>query len=779
MKRRDFILTTAAGATASVVLKGCGNKEEKLIPLLVSEETLIPGVQTWTAGVCRQCSAGCGIIVKTMPGEMETQVNGEQVRVSLQQAKKIEGNPDFPVNRGKLCARGQAGLQVLYNPDRIKGPLKLTGARGSGQYQPISWDEAIATLASKLRELRDRGDAHTTLFLNGRLPHQARIIVERFMQAFGSPNSITHELFSDQVLRSANRLTAGHEALAAYDLENANYLISFGATFLETFGSPARYNLGFGHMRQGRPGQRAKFIQVEPRLSLTAANADEWVPVKPGTEGALALALAHVIIQEQLYDKNFIAQSTTKFEDFKNLVLQNYSPETVAPLTEVPAERIKRIAREFAKHQPALAIGGDAAGAHSSGLAAMTAVNALNALVGNYGKPGGIYFDPEPPLAPLPAIKRDAVAERGLNQPPLVAPPAALPALSERLFSRSPYPVNAVLLYETNPVFTAPAAARVKEALEQAPFVASFSSFMDETTKLADLILPDHTALESWIGDVPEPGVGIPVVAVAQPVVKPLYETRSTPDVLMQLAKQLGGGVAEAFPYDSFSDSLKASCQGIFQAKRGSVVADDFDTFWGTLIEKGGWWDSEYKPAVKFSTPSGKFEFASAASSSSSVAETSGQQEYPFYFHPYQSLAFSDGRGANQPWLQEMPDPMTTACWGSWVEINPKTAEGLGLKENDLVWIESPHGRIQAPVVLYPGTRPDTINMPVGQGHEAYGRYAENRGANPIKILAPLVEPRSGQLAWAATRVKLTTAGGSARLVKIGFDRQHSEAERK
>jgi molybdopterin-containing oxidoreductase family iron-sulfur binding subunit len=147
--------------------------------------------------------------------------------------------------------------------------------------------------------------------------------------------------------------------------------------------------------------------------------------------------------------------------------------------------------------------------------------------------------------------------------------------------------------------------------------------------------------------------------------------------------------------------------------------------------------------------------------------------------HLYQSLAFSDGRGANQPWLQEMPDPMTTVCWGSWVEINPKTAERLGLKENDLVWVESPHGKIQAPVLLYAGARPDTINMPVGQGHEAYGRYAERRGANPIKILAPLVESGSGQLAWAATRVKLSKAEGSGRLVKFGFDRQHTEAEKR
>jgi anaerobic selenocysteine-containing dehydrogenase len=775
MKRRDFLIRTAAGATATVVLESCGHQEEELIPMLVSEQDLTPGAQVWVASLCRQCPAGCGITVKTMQGETTKLVKGSPMRQSVMQAKKIEGNPAFPLNQGRLCARGQAGLQVLYNPDRIKTPLKLVGSRGSEQYQPISWEEAIGTLAAKLKELRQHEEPQSLLCLTGRLHGHTRKVVQRFMEAFGSPNHVTHELFSDAVLRRANLLNVGHNALPAYDLENVNYLISFSAAYLETFLSPVRYSLGFGHLRQGRPGRRAKVVQVEPRMSLTAAKADEWLPAKPGTEGVVAMGLAHVIIQEGLYDKESVARSTTGFEDFKALVLQKYQPETVAQITDVPAERLKRIAREFARHQPGLAIGGDAAAAHPHGLFTLMAVHALNALVGNFGRTGGIQFSPDPPLSPLPPAKPDKIAQLGLSQPPLAEPTGSLSELTKRLRSGSPYPIKVILLADTNPVFSSPDLGRLRQIADPSPFVVSFSSFMDESTKLADLILPDHTYLESWWDETPDPGVGFPAVGIAQPVVKPIYDTRSTPDVLMQVAKEIGGAVAEAFPWADFTEVLKHGFKGLFEAKRGSVVVEDFDSFWEQVLAKGGWWDPTNTPAFKFKTPSGKFEFKTI--NEPVFAPTDVAQEFPFFLHLYQSLAFSDGRGANQPWLQEMPDPMTTVCWGSWVEINPRTAETLGVQDNDLVWIGSPLGQIEVPVLIFPGARPDTINMPVGQGHEAYGRYAQDRGANPVKILAPLVESQTGAVAYAATKVKVYKAERMGRMVTVGYLRQHSKSE--
>lgn len=785
MKRREFLIATTLGAGSTVLLESCGHHEERLIPLLISEEQLIPGAEQWTAGVCRQCAAGCGILVRTMAGQRETTVNGERVRLSVRQAKKIEGNPDHPLNRGRLCARGQAALQVLYNPDRVKTPLKRVGPRGSGHFQATSWDEALELVTARLKELRQQNEPHALLFLTGMLQGLTATVIERFLHAFGSPNLIRHDVFSPDPVREANRLTMGYDAYPALDLERTNYLLSFGAGFLETFLSPVRYSRGLGHMRQGRPGHRGKVVHVEPRFSLTAANADEWVPVKPGTEGALALAMAYVIVQEELYDKEFVSRSSEGFEEFRRFVEENYHPDRVASLTDITAARIRRIAREFATHRPALALAGDVATAHTNGLFTAVAVTALNALVGAIGTPGGIFFDPPPPLRPLPPATLDDVARQGLARVPLGGAPRSALTLSEQLLSSQPYPIRVAFIYETNPVFTLPEAARTKEALDRIPFIVSFSPFLDETAVLADLILPDHAPLESWTDALPLSGTGRAVFGIGQPIVQPLYDTRSTPEVLIQLAKALGGSVAASFPWDSYSDVLKTVAHGLFAAGRGSIVAEDFDTFWDHLVTKGGWWDDAVASPLAFRTPSGKFEFVIGRRGSGiPEGETEPQfagneSEYPFYLIVYPSVAFGDGRGSNQPWLQEMPDPMTMACWGSWVEINPKTAQRLGIKENDLVWIESPHGKIQAPVLLYPGARPDTLHIPAGQGHEAYGRYAQHRGVNPIKILAPLRERHTGSLAWAATRVRVSKADGSKRIVKVGFDRRHTESERR
>ncbi len=779
MKRREFLITTTLGAGATVVLQGCGHREERLIPLLVSEEQLVPGAQYWTASVCRQCPAGCGIVVKTMLGEATTTVDGQTVRVKRRQAKKIEGNPDHPLNRGRLCARGQAGLQVLYNPDRLQGPLRRTGPRGSDQYVEITWEEAIRLLVERLQGLRQRHQAHALVFLTGRLSKHTRLLVERFMRAYGSPNHITYELFDDAVERRANELTMGREALATYDLARARYVLSFSAPFLETWRSPVYYSLGFGSMRQGRPGVRGKLVHVEPRFSLTAASADEWLPINPGTEGTLAMGLAGIIIEENLFDRAFIERHTRGFQAFRQLAREEYPPERVSEITAIPAETIVRLAREFAQHRPSLALGGGAAAAHTNGLFNLIAIQALNALVGNLGRPGGLSFTPDPPFQEFPPVPETPQTRESLRQPRLdrVDGATSIPALIERWRSGQPYAVDTLFLYEVNPLFTLPPALGVREALQKIPFIVSFSSFKDESAAWADLILPDHTYLESWWDEVPEPGAGQPAVGLAQPVVKPLYNTRLTSDVLLHVARTIGDDMRAALPWERFEDFLKEAYRGLHRAVG---EGGDFEHFWEEVLKNGGWWmpDDQRSSLTDHPEPQ-TFDFSPALSHRRQPTFAGDERAYPFHLHIYPSIAFFDGRGANQPWLQEMPDPMTTVAWGSWVEIHPRTAEQLGVSEGDWVWIESPHGRIQAPVVLFPGARPDTVNIPVGQGHQAYGRYAKDRGANPVRLLTPLMEPVSGGLAWAATRVKVSKAPDRGRLVTVGYTRVHTEAERR
>jgi anaerobic selenocysteine-containing dehydrogenase len=740
MDRRNFLKISAVGS-ATAALDACGKPEHQLIRF-IPEEELVPGVAQWKPGVCMQCAAGCGLQVRVMEGEAEVTRHGQLGLLSMGLAKKLEGNPAHPVNRGKLCAWGQAGLQVTYNPDRIRFPLRRSGARGSGEYQEISWEEAIKELASHLPQSKPPGKPSPVAFLTEPLRDHRGVLIERFLDAIGALPAVKSEFFEQTVLRRANELSFGHHQLPTFDLANANYVISFGADFLGTWNSPVGQNVGYGTMRQGRPGLRGKFVQVEARMSQTGANADEWVYARPGTEGLLALGLAHVILKGNLRPAAAAGQAGAQIEGWLK-GLPDYAPEVVAKLTGVEAAKIERLAREMTAHSPAVVLIGGAPLAQTNGLANALAANALNALLGSVGKPGGVFFTPQPPMPDLGARKEGA----------------SVAQLCESILKRSS-PVETLLVYNTNPVFASPSAWRVREALEKVPFIASFGSFVDETSILADLILPDHSYLESWVDNIPESGTTQAVASLAPPAMNPLHHTRAMPDVLLDVAHQLGGKVAKALPWETYQDMLQAAFDSL-RSRPGSISAKSADDFWSEVQEKGGWWS-----AGSSSMRAGK---ASSAAVKVSEPQFDGAaQEYPFNFLPYASLQFGDGRHANLPWMQEMPDAISTAMWSTWLEINPQTAERMGIKQGELLEVASRHGKLQAPALLAPGIAPDVVAMPVGQGHENYGRYASQRGANPIKILAPQTEAETGALAWASTRVKITRLGKPGRLILFG-----------
>lgn len=741
MDRRNFLKISAVGS-ATAALDACGKPERQLIRF-IPEEELVPGVAQWKPGVCTQCAAGCGLQVRVMEGEAEVTRHGQLGLLSMGLAKKLEGNPEHPVNRGKLCAWGQAGLQVTYNPDRIRFPLRRTGAPGSGEYEQISWEEAVKELASHLPQSKSPGKPSPVAFLIEPLLDHRGVLIERFLEAIGAPPAVKFEFFEQKVLRRANELSFGHHQLPTFDLANANYVVSFGADFLGTWNSPVAQNVGYGTMRQGRAGMRGKFVQVESRMSQTGANADEWVYAKPGTEGVLALGLAYVMLKEKLRSADAAGKAGQQIAGWGK-GLADYTPEAVAKLTGVEGRRIERLAREMAAHAPAVVLIGGAPLAQTNGLANALAANALNALLGSVGKPGGVFFTPRPPMADLAAEKEGV----------------SVAALCESILKGSS-PVDALLLYNANPVFASPAAWRVREALEKVSFIASFGSFVDETSILADLILPDHSYLESWVDNIPESGTTQAVASLAPPAMNPLHHTRAMPDVLLEAAHQLGGNAAKALPWKTYEDMLQSAFEPL-RNHPGSTSEKSADDFWNEVQEKGGWWGTGSARAsraskklaapIKVSPP----QFDAAA------------EEYPFNFLPYASLQFGDGRHANLPWMQEMPDAISTAMWSSWVEINPQTAEKLGIKQGDLLEVASQHGKLQAPALVAPGIAPDAVAMPVGQGHENYGRYASHRGANPIRILAPQAEAETGALAWASTRVKITRLGEQGKLILFG-----------
>ena len=336
MERRNFF-KIAALTGAAAALDSCGRPEQQLIRF-VPDETLIPGIATWKPSICTLCPAGCGLIVRVMQGEAEVVRKGQLGIVKMGLAKKLEGNPQHPVNRGKLCARGQAGLQVVYHPDRLRGPLKRTGERGSGTFQEISWDDAMKELGAQLSSLHSSGGAGSLAFLTSPLRGQRRELIDRFLKAYGAPASIAYEALDDAVLRQANLLSFGWPELPTLDLARADYVLSFGADFLGTWNSPVSQSIGYGEMRQGRSGHRGKFVQVESRMSQTGANADEWVPCRPGTEGVLALGIAHAILSGKLSSHDTRSRAGLLIAGWAE-GLPDYSPEMVEKQPAFPPRR--------------------------------------------------------------------------------------------------------------------------------------------------------------------------------------------------------------------------------------------------------------------------------------------------------------------------------------------------------------------------------------------------------------------------------------------------------
>ncbi len=793
LSRRDFIKITAAGGATTAL----GSVWARQFFEAAADTETPSYTQQWVSTICLMCPGGCGILVRT--------VNGRAV--------KIEGDPLHPVNSGKVCPKAAASMQVLYDPDRLRGPMRQMGERGSGNWQPIDWDEAIQLIAKRMTAIRADPGPHTAALMSGRVRGQMDGLIDRFLSAFGSPNHIRHDSLSIDGERIGNELVFGHREQLAYDWDNCNYVLSFGRAFLEASRPTVRQIRAFGAMRRDRPNRRAKFVQIDTRFSITAAKADEWVPIRPGSDGALALGLANVIIAEELYDSAFIQEHTFGFEDwtdadgvmhegFRSLVLRDYHPVQVESITGVPADTIVQLAREFATTQPGIATGGRGAAMQTNGVYNWMAIQTLNALVGSIEVPGGVMVQNHPPYASWPELPVDSIAGAGLAKPridnagthhhPLAH--SVYQSLPKHILSGDPYPLSALFLYYTNPLFSSPDVRSFYEAIREVPFVVSFSPFLDDSSAFADLILPDHTFLERMQDDEIEPSLGYAVLGLRKPAVTPLFDTRDTGDVLIQIAQAMGGNMAAAFPWVDFAQVVQYRLSGLWASERGSIRATNFTHFWKELSSRSVWHDAPYSFGQwgrVFTTPSGKFEFFSQTLRARLEELSSAQgwndwldelgisarsdelflphfeeprfvgdeEEYPFYLNTYKLMTHAEGRGANAPWLQEKLGLHVKRSWKVWIEINPEVAARLKIVDDDWVWVESPHGeRIKLQAVLYPGARPDTVNIPFEQGHRAYGRWANDRGENPNWIIVDESDRLAGTAAWFATRVKVYKA---------------------
>ena len=737
ISRRKFIqLTVISGAVAA---SGCevrplsrynpglyraevtgqyGGYDNRVYPYLNQPDGFIDGVPQYFATVCQMCPAGCGLLVRTMGGR----------------ALKIEGNPAHPVSQGGSCARGQAALQHLYNPDRLRVPA-LHDKRG-GTFKrdrdndanppdgrrtvtevtatPTDWETAIGRVVKGLQS----ASGHVAILADAQeFSHSPTLMgtLKEFAAATGA-TVFSYSLLDDAPWRAAAQAVYGHDQVPAYQLEQADVIVSFGGDFLEAWPSPVYYNRQFGEFRQGTrrtQGEHGRFFYVGPRMSMTAAKSDVWLPCNPGTEAIVASAISAALGGKGIP----MAQAAS-----------------ASGLTEAQIQNVADAMRKAGTR--AVAVAGNGLMNSANATAAFTAVESLN--VQTASQCVGFGTAALPPVAP----GAGGTGFKGVQHLVQAMQAGQVGAL--------------LILGQPNPVFTLPTATGFTEALTGVQFVAAMTPFEDETTTHADVVLPTRTFLEDW-GDHVPPVIppGVQMATLRQPIIdpqfvgghgqvqdhlafKPWMDTRPLSGLLTDIAGRMGKKLTDA----DGRTAVRRTWSGIGQADLAADTTENDQTWVGALATGGAWKAGAAAPI------GGR---ASVAVPTVPIAPPTGS----FALHLYPNIYNHDGRHANLGWMQENPDPMTMAVWNSWVEINMDIAHAHGIRTGDIVRISSAHGFVDVPAVPYPGLHPQAVAMPIGQGHEVYGRNAAGRGQNPLAILDPTADTQTGALAYGATTVTI------------------------
>ena len=688
LDRRDFLKLVGVGAGAAAAA-GCSEKVEKLIPYVVQPEEITPGVPVYYASTCRECPAACGLHVKTREGR----------------PIKLEGNPEHPVNQGKLCARGQAGIGRTYHPDRFQQPMR----RGAdGTLQPISWKDAVAELAAEIGRAPGK-----TWLLGGEVGPALSGLLDQFVTAVGAGGRTVYEPFAPEALRGATRALFGVASVPVFDLSEADLVVDLGSDFLESGLSPTEHARQLAAARDvaAHPGGGARLVSVGPRLSMTTSNADEWIAARPGSEGILALALARVAIENGAGGPEHRALLAG--------LLAGFDAAGAAQKADVSAETIQRLGAALARAKRPVVLPPGVALSSRRAVDTTAAVLLLNHVLGAIGR------DVQVP----PASEGRKPSYRDTL------------ALAEAMEAGS---VAVLLIHDANPVYSIPKSAGFEKALAKVKLTVSFSAIPDETTEKANLILPDHTPLESWGDASPRPGVR----SLIQPTIRPLYDTQALGDTLLAVGREVGAAAAGALPAGSFRSVLEAAWAG-----------ENFRA----ALQRGGTFAP--LPALPVSLAPAALEVV--------APKLTGDGSHVLVAFPHGFLY--DGRGANLGWLQEIPDAVTKIAWSSWLEISPKSAEALGVEDGDFVAIETSAGRVEAQAYVRGGLRDDVVAMPIGQGHTV-GWYASRasdgqtgpRGANVLDALQAGVD-ESGGRAWLTEKATLSSTGATRRLALLQF----------
>ena len=720
ISRRSFL--KVLGATSATALTACAkDAAEKVIPYAKGETESIPGVSVWYSSTCTECSAGCGITVRTREGR----------------SVKVEGNPLHPVNRGGLCGLGQASLQDLYDPDRIRQPMKRSvSSSGKSVFKPITWEEAYAEIAKALSDSSKEAGFISESFGGGALDE----LVESWSKAL-KVEHVVYNSMEPTAWARATELVFGQRGLPQLDFEKPDVVLNFGADFLETWISPCEYAKSWANGR--RKEKPTRVIHVEPRGSLTAANADHWFTVKPGSESAVAFGILKAVIDSGKTGGLSAGQAA----QLKQLTSE-FSIDAVSAQSGISKERLEQTVKFLVEAKSSLVVAGGTLSMSENGLALCVAAQLLNVVLGNVGT----TFD----------VSKLRAAESSVSK---------LDALIKKMNDKK---LGVLFVHKANPAFSLPADFNFAYAVKYVPLVVSFSSQLDESASNAHLLLPAHTGLESW-GDLnPLPGV----YSLVQPTMTPVFDSKALGDQLLQIAAAAGKSVSvdgkELAKDADFESLLKNRWKKLHS--KFAAAGKSFEDFWKESLEKGGLFVEE-KAATTAS-------FAGLPVSLNELVKSfkpfsnKGAEDSELVLYPFTSVKGFDGRAANRPWLQELPDPISQVVWDSWIEIHPDTAKKLSIEQGDLITVGNYHGELNLPACVTPYVNPGVIAVPLGQGHTEYGRYAteSSEGGNVFNMF-PAAKSSDGEgTALYSTKVNVKRARGKTQMVLA--QKQASQEER-
>jgi anaerobic selenocysteine-containing dehydrogenase/Fe-S-cluster-containing dehydrogenase component len=665
LSRRSFLkIASAAGAAAAI--PGCEPVGRELIPYVVPDENVIPGVPSFYATTCSECSAGCGVIARVREGRVI----------------KLEGNPKDPISQGRLCARGQAALQGLYNPDRLAHPF----VRGDdGRLRRVSWDVATRELLGRLETAAKAGKDRVAYLARPQGPTLDKV-AKTWLSAWNSTKAVFWEPLARPAARQAAQDCFGRSDAPVYHLDQAEALISFGADFNETWESPVEMARQYAAFRapKERRGKLSigRSVYVGPRMNVSAAKCDEWIAVKPGHEAAIAMSVLYVLVRQGWVSPN----SGFDIGTLKSFV-QGYEPDTISQQTGVPAEAIMRMGQMFGQADGAVALAGtDDKETH-------VAAFILNAVTGNLGKT--VVFLEDAPASPY-------------------SPQADVDGLIQAMNQKQ---VEVLVVSGANPVYSMPPAAKFNDALREVPLVVWCGLVPDETAEHAHLLLPIHHPLEAWRDIAPRAGVN----GIGQPVMQPVFESRDLGDLMLTTARAAGAD-SKTVPWESMADAVNASFQAIQKQIGDKNKPEDF---FAQTLRDGGVYAEAKAVEVKFN-----LSVFQNKPKPSGAGPDLALAVYPHIF-------LYDGRGADKPWLQEIPEPVDQIVWDSWASVHPETAKTLGISNEEVIEIQTDQGMAALPALITEHVRPGVIAVPFGQGHSAYGRYAKGRGVNAFSLLMP------------------------------------------